>query len=58
VWFDKAQAKDIMEQDPSLLPVAYGKMNDAWYHYVKNQKPVASFGIYDVMRRERLWSDK
>ena len=28
-----------MEQDPPLLPVAYEKMNDAWYNYVKGQNP-------------------
>ena len=28
-----------MEQDPPLLPIAWEKMNDAWYTYVKGHTP-------------------
>ena len=52
------QADDIMEQDPTPLPVAYEKMNDAWYNYVKDQSPTGFFGIYDVVRRDTVWLDK
>jgi ABC-type oligopeptide transport system substrate-binding subunit len=52
------QADDIMEQDPPLLPVAYEKMNDAWYNYVKGQNPTGFFGIYDVVRWDTVWLDK
>jgi len=52
------QADDIMEQDPPLLPVAYEKMNDAWYNYVKGQNPSGFFGIYDVVRWDTVWLDK
>ena len=52
------QAEEIMEQDPPLLPVAYEKMNDAWYNYVKGQNPSGFFGIYDVVRWDTVWLDK
>jgi peptide/nickel transport system substrate-binding protein len=52
------QAEEIMEQDPPLLPVAYEKMNDAWYNYVKGQNPSGFFGIYDVVRWDTVWVDK
>lgn len=52
------QAEDIMEQDPPLLPVAYEKMNDAWYNYVKGQNPTGFFGIYDVVRWDTVWLNK
>jgi ABC-type transport system substrate-binding protein len=52
------QAEDIMEQDPPLLPVAYEKMNDAWYNYVRGQNPTGFFGIYDVVRWDTVWLDK
>jgi ABC-type transport system substrate-binding protein len=52
------QAEDIMEQDPPLLPVAYEKMNDAWYNYVKGQNPTGFFGIYDVVRWDTVWLEK
>jgi peptide/nickel transport system substrate-binding protein len=52
------RADDIMEQDPPLLPVAYEKMNDAWYNYVKGQNPTGFFGIYDVVRWDTVWLDK
>lgn len=53
------QAEAIMEQDPPLLPVAWEKMNDAWYSYVKGHTPKPSyFGIYDVVRWDTTWLDK
>ena len=53
------QAEDIMEQDPPVLPVAWEKMNDAWYNYVKGYLPTSSyFGIYDVVRWDTAWLDK
>ena len=52
------QAEEIMEQDPPLLPVAYEKMNDAWFNYVKGQNPAGFFGIYDVVRWDTVWLDK
>jgi ABC-type transport system substrate-binding protein len=53
------QAENIMEQDPPLLPVAWEKMNDASYTYVKGHLPVSSyFGIYDVVRWDTTWLDK
>ena len=52
------QGEDIMEQDPPLLPIAYQKINDAWYNYVKGQNPSNYFGIYDVVRWDTVWLDK
>jgi len=53
------QAEDIMEQDPPVLPVAWEKMNDAYYNYVKGHMPTSSyFGIYDVVRWDTAWLDK
>ena len=53
------QAEAIMEQDPPLLPVAWEKMNDSWYTYVKGHTPKPSyFGIYDVVRWDTTWLDK
>lgn len=53
------QAEDIMEQDPPLLPVAWEKMHDAYYNYVKGHLPKRSyFGIYDVVRWDTAWLDK
>jgi ABC-type transport system substrate-binding protein len=53
------QAENIMEQDPPLLPVAWEKMNDAWYNYVKGHLPKPTyFGIYDMVRWDTTWLDK
>jgi ABC-type transport system substrate-binding protein len=53
------QAEEVMEQDPPLLPVAWEKMNDAWYNYVKGHTAKPSyFGIYDVVRWDTVWLDK
>jgi peptide/nickel transport system substrate-binding protein len=52
------QAEVIMEQDPPLLPVAWEKINDVWYNYVKGHNPYDYFGIYDVVRLDTVWLDK
>ena len=53
------QAEEVMENDPPLLPVAWEKMNDAWYNYVKGHTAKPSyFGIYDVVRWDTVWLDK
>jgi ABC-type transport system substrate-binding protein len=53
------QAEDVMEKDPPLLPVAWEKMNDAWYNHVKGHTATPSyFGIYDVVRWDTVWLDK
>jgi ABC-type oligopeptide transport system substrate-binding subunit len=52
------QAEDIMEQDPPLLPVAWERVNDGWYNYVKGHNPSNYFGIYDVVRFDTVWLDK
>jgi ABC-type transport system substrate-binding protein len=52
------QAEAIMEQDPPLLPVAWEKINDVWYNYVKGHNPYEYFGVYDVVRLDTVWLDK
>src|SRR4051812_36909197 len=52
------EAEAIMEQDPPLLPVAWEKINDIWYNYVKGHVPYEYFGIYDVVRLDTFWLDK
>ena len=52
------QAEALMEQDPPLLPVAWEKINDGWYNYVKGHNPYNYFGIYDVVRFDTVWLDK
>jgi peptide/nickel transport system substrate-binding protein len=52
------EAEVIMEQDPPLLPVAWEKINDVWYNYVKGHNPYEYFGIYDVVRLDTFWLDK
>jgi peptide/nickel transport system substrate-binding protein len=52
------QTEDIMEQDPPLLPVAWERVNDGWYNYVKGHNPTNYFGIYDVVRFDTVWLDK
>ena len=37
------QAEDLMEQDPPLVPVAWEKINDVWYNYVKGHNPKRLF---------------
>jgi peptide/nickel transport system substrate-binding protein len=52
------QAEAVMEQNPPLLPVAWEKINDVWYNYVKGHNPYDYFGIYDVVRLDTVWLDK
>ena len=52
------QAEAVMEQDPPLLPVAWEKINDVWYDYVKGHNPGGYFGVYDVVRLDTVWLDK
>jgi ABC-type transport system substrate-binding protein len=52
------QAETVMEQDPPLLPVAWEKINDVWYDYVKGHNPAGYFGVYDVVRLDTVWLDK
>jgi ABC-type transport system substrate-binding protein len=52
------QTEAIMEQNPPLLPVAWEKINDVWYNYVKGHNPYDYFGIYDVVREDTFWLDK
>ena len=52
------QAEALMEQDPPLLPVAWERVNDGWYTYVKGHNPSNYFGIYDVVRFDTVWLDK
>jgi ABC-type transport system substrate-binding protein len=52
------QAEQIMENDPPLLPVAWEKIYDGWYDYVKGHNPFNYFGIYDVVRMDTFWMDK
>ena len=52
------QAEAIMEQDPPLLPVAWEKINDIWYNFMKGHNPYEYFGVYDVGRFDTVWLDK
>ena len=47
-----------MEQDPPLLPVAWERINEIWYSYVKGLNPAAYFGIFGVVRLDTVWLDK
>ena len=52
------EAEMIMEQDPPVLPIAWEKINDVWYNYVKGHNPYEYFGIYDCVRFDTFWLDK
>ena len=52
------QTEAIMEEDPPVLPVAWEKINDVWYNYVKGLNPYDFFGVYDVVRQDTVWLDK
>ena len=52
------QTEMIFEQDPPLLPVAWEKIDDIWYDYVKGLRPDDYFGAYDVCRQDTFWLDK
>jgi ABC-type transport system substrate-binding protein len=51
-------AEEIMERDPPVLPVAWEKIIDIWFNYVKGHNPKDYFGIYDVVRFDTHWLDK
>jgi peptide/nickel transport system substrate-binding protein len=52
------ESEMIFEQDPPLLPVAWEKIDDVWYNYVKGLRPDDYFGAYDVCRQDTFWIDK
>ena len=52
------RAEATMEQDPPLLPVAWERIHELWYNYVKGRNPQNSFGIYDTVRHDTVWLDK
>ena len=52
------ETEAIFEQDPPLLPVAWEKIDDIWYDYVKGLRPDDYFGAYDVCREDTFWMDK
>ena len=52
------QAETILEQNPPILPVAWEKVNDVWYDYVKGHNPYDYFGTFDVVRMDTVWLDK
>jgi peptide/nickel transport system substrate-binding protein len=52
------ESEMIFEQDPPLLPVAWEKIDDVWYNYVKGLRPDDYFGAYDVCRQDTFWLDK
>jgi peptide/nickel transport system substrate-binding protein len=52
------KAEAIMEADPPLLPVAWEKINEVWYNYVKGITASDYFGVYDVVRQDTVWLDK
>jgi peptide/nickel transport system substrate-binding protein len=53
------QAEGVIEQDPPLLPIAWEKINDVWYDYVRDHNPANYFfGVYDVVRLDTIWLDK
>ena len=52
------QAEAIMEQDPPLLPVAWERIHELWYNYMRGRNPQGSFGIYDTVRHDTVWLDK
>jgi ABC-type transport system substrate-binding protein len=52
------RAEVILEKDPPLLPVAWERIHEVWYDYVKGRNPQGSFGIYDTVRHDTVWLDK
>jgi peptide/nickel transport system substrate-binding protein len=52
------RAEAIMDQDPPLLPVAWERINEIRYNYVKGLNPADYFGIFDVVRLDTVWLDK
>ena len=47
-----------MEQNPPLLPVAWEKINDFWYDYVKGHNPAGYFRVYDAVRLDTVWLEE
>ena len=52
------QAEAMFEHDPPLLPVAWERVYDGYYTYVKGPDPNHYFGVYDVVRCDTMWLDK
>jgi peptide/nickel transport system substrate-binding protein len=52
------QSEAIMERDPPILPIAWEKVNDVWYDYVKGHNPYDYFGTFDVVRMDTFWLDR
>jgi len=52
------QSEPIMEDSPPVLPVAWERINDVYYDYVKGHNPANYFGIYDCVREDTFWLDK
>jgi peptide/nickel transport system substrate-binding protein len=52
------RAEAVMEQDPPLLPVAWERIHELWYKFVRGRNPQGSFGIYDTVRHDTVWLDK
>jgi peptide/nickel transport system substrate-binding protein len=52
------RAEAMLEQDPALLPVAWERIHELWYGYMKGRNPRDSFGIYDTVRHDTVWLDK
>ena len=48
------QAEAIMEENPPLLPVAWEKIIDGWYNYVKGHNPT---GLFRHLRRRAVGYD-
>lgn len=52
------KAEEIFESDPPVLPVAWEKIVEVWWKYVKGVNPYEYFGVYDVVRQDTVWLDK
>jgi peptide/nickel transport system substrate-binding protein len=52
------RAEAMLEQDPPLLPVAWERIHELWYNYLKGRNPRDGFGIYDTVRHDTIWFDK
>jgi ABC-type oligopeptide transport system substrate-binding subunit len=52
------RAEMMTEQDPPMLPVAWERIHELWYNYVKGRHVRDAFGIYDTVRHDTVWLDK
>jgi len=52
------RAEMMTEQDPPMLPVAWERIHELWYNYVKGRHARDAFGIYDTVRHDTVWLDK